>query len=203
MPPTVRDVVVTNLLSGFRFLVEWTLNADQDGVTAYKVFRSPNQDHGYSLVATISSPGFQYIDKVPFTYGAIFYYKVVAINSAGASSDITKAPAVTDETFDDFEEKPFRSTDISADSFIFGETLTTNVLNNSNVTFTTAEYFRAGTLRVYIDGYRLQPLIQYTEGVDQKSFTLAATVTQNITNLGSGIWPPTASDIMFVDYIAL
>lgn len=202
VPLTVRDVTVTNLLSGFRFLVEWTLNAEQDGVTVYKVFRSPNQDHGYNLVATIQSPGFQFVDKVPFTYGAIFYYKVIAISTTGAMSDLTRAPAVTDETFDDFEERPFRSTDIGAGSFIFGE-IPGGALNNSNLNFTTSKYFRAGTLQVYVDGLRLQPLVAYTEGLNQNSFTLAAIVPLIQLPLISDQWPPNITDYMMVDYIAL
>ena len=210
MPSTVSGVQVTNLLSGFRFLVEWDLNNGGEVVTAYKVFRSPNQGHGYSLVATITSPGFQYVDKVPFTYGAVFYYKVIAINASGIMGDITQAEAVTDETFDDFDEKPFRSVAIGPDSFVFNE-IPGGPLDNTNFTFTTAQYFRAGTLQVYIDGMRVQPTKVYTEGADQKSFTLVATAPTPgsvnpilaISN-SSGLWPPSApNDFIMVDYLAL
>lgn len=187
-PTTVRNVVVTNLLSGFRFLVEWTLNSDSEGVTAYKVFRSPNQDAGFSLIQTVQSPGTQFIDKVPFTYGAVFYYKVVAVSASGMSSDITLAPAVTDITFDEFEEKPFRSTDVRFDSFIVGET-PIGLLNGSNVLYTTSNYFRTSTLAVYYDGLRLARNVGFTEGADQKSFTMTAA--------------PVSGHLLRTDYISL
>src|ERR1035437_3378700 len=169
MPNVVTHVEVTNLLGGFRFLIEWSLNTDT--VTAYKVYRSPNQDQGFNLIATVVDPGNQYIDKGPFTYGATFYYKVVAVNASGLSGDLAQAEAVTDMTFDDFEEKPFRSTEINVSSFVFDET-PGGARDNINSNYTTSRYFRSGTLAVYFDGVRLPKPDYCVEGPDQKSFSI-------------------------------
>ena len=186
MPNVVTHVEVTNLLGGFRFLIEWSLNTDT--VTAYKVYRSPNQDQGFNLIATVVDPGNQYIDKVPFTYGATFYYKVVATNASGSQGDLTQAEAVTDMTFDDFEEKPFRSTEISVNSFVI-DGIPAGLINSANTSYTAAVYYRANTLSVYYDGVRLVRNVGFTEGADQKSFTVASA--------------PTTAHLLRIDYIAL
>jgi hypothetical protein len=171
MPSPVRDVHVENLLSGRRFLIDWVLNDDVEGVTVYKIYRSSNQFSDFQLLTTINAPTSQYIDKVPFTFGIIFYYKVVAVNSSGLSSDFTLAEPVSDVTFDQFEEAPFQATTVAFTSFVYNET-PGGLLNNSNLIYQTAYLYRLGTTQLFKNGSLLKPTIDYAENNDQQSITM-------------------------------
>lgn len=170
MPSSVRDVHVENLLAGRRFLIDWTLNDDSEGVSIYRIYRSSNANGDFQLLTTITAPTSQFVDKVPFTFGIIFYYKVVAVNSSGLASDISLASPVSDVTFDQFEEKPFRATTVTFDSFVYNET-PGGLLNNSNLVYQTAYLYRLGTIQFFKNGLLLKPTVDYTENNDQQSIT--------------------------------
>jgi len=175
MPSIVRHPVVTNLLAGRRILVEWELNDAAEGVTIYQVWRSNLEYESYAKIADIISPYKQYVDKVPYTFGLNFFYKVVAVDASGMSSDISQTPPVSDTTFDGFEEKPFRATTVTFDSFVMGE-IPSGAIDGSNHAFTTASLFRYNTTQVVLNvGSTSHLLIRgtdYTEGTNQATLTV-------------------------------
>lgn len=171
IPAVVTGIQVTNLLSGRRFLVEWNPNLNTDSVTQYNIYRSTTElNEGFSLIGTVVAPTIQFIDQVPFTFGAIFYYKVTAVNNSGYSSDITETRPVSDATFDDFEEKPFRSIVTVP---VVGE-VPAGAIDGNNKAFKFANLYKLGTTAIYINGLRQQNTVDYTENPDQQSFTFIA-----------------------------
>jgi triacylglycerol esterase/lipase EstA (alpha/beta hydrolase family) len=183
-PTPVFGVSVENLLAGRRFLIEWDLNPLNQGITQYTVWRSTQEYQGFEKIATLNSPTYQFIDKVPYTFGVIFFYKVLAVNAAGVSSNITQSNAVSDQTFDDFEEKPFRATTLQFDALVTNET-PGGTVDGVNKTFTTANLFRFDSLQVYLNGINRinansnASVVDYTEGANQMSFTFSNAPAQN------------------------
>lgn len=171
MPSPVRDVTVTNLLAGRRMLVEWTLNSQTEVVTVYEVYRSTTEYQGFEKIGEVQSPTYQFMDKVPYTFGIVFFYKVLAKDNTGLRSDISESNAVQDSTFDDFEERPFRATTVSFGSMITGE-VPAGAVNGTNQTFTTANLFRFNTVQVLINGLASLRNSSFTEGTDQRTITL-------------------------------
>lgn len=175
IPTPVFGVSVENLLAGRRMLIEWDLNPLAQGITQYTVWRSTQEYQGFERIATLNSPTYQFIDKVPYTFGVIFFYKVLAINASGVSSELKQSNAVSDQTFDDFEEKPFRATTLQFDALVTGET-PGGIVDGINKTFTTANLFRFGSLQVFINGVNRinadsnATVVDFTESTDQKSF---------------------------------
>lgn len=186
MPSIVRDIGVENLLSGRRLLITWALNLNTEGVSAYEIWRAPTVSLGFEKIGEVNSPINQYVDKVPFTFGVNYYYKVLARDGSGLKSSLDDTSAVTDSTFDSFEEVPFRSTSVTFDSFINGET-PTGVVNSSNTIFQTLNLYRYNTVRVYINGLRKKKTTDFTENVNQRTLTFVVA--------------PTSGAVILVDYL--
>ena len=176
MPSLVQGVTVENLLAGRRFLIEWDLNMPSEGVTVYEVHRSTCEDKGFLKLVDIISPHTQFVDKVPFTFGVIFFYKVLAVDASGLKSDITDSSAISDQTFDQFEEKPFRATTVSFDSFVSQE-VPTGAIDAINTTYTTASLYRFNSTEVFVNGIALVRGTGFTESNDQLTLTLTAAPT--------------------------
>lgn len=174
LPGVVRSVEVTNLLAGYRMLIEWALNEVTDGVTIYEIWRSSNQFQAFEKVAEVPSPMHQYIDTVPFTSGIVFYYKVIAKSATGLRSDFDKSEARSDSTFDSFEESPFRATVVTFDNFRIGEvpTLTVTIPPAVANTYTLMEYYRFNTVEVFVNGVALVRGVGFVENSDQLTITL-------------------------------
>lgn len=168
MPSVVREVAVENLLSGRRMLIEWTANSSSESVTAYEIWRSTMEYQGFEKIAEVVSPTVQYIDKVPYTFGIVFYYKILARDATGLRSDITQSNPVSDITFDDFEERPFRATNLSYGAYVSNE-IPVGAIDGVNKTFTVANLFRFGSVQVHVNGLLTAA---FTEGTNQTSFTL-------------------------------
>lgn len=188
MPSAVRDVRVENLLSGRRMLVEWSPNPSLENVTIYEVWRSSMEYQGFTKIAEIYSPTYQYIDKVPYTFGVVYFYKVLARDVSGLLSDLDATNAVQDSTFDNFEERPFRATMVTYDSFVKGE-VPAGVKNSVNVTFTTAALYRFNTVEVFVNGLALVRGTGFSENTNQQTITLT-------------VAPAPASSVL-VNYIAV
>ncbi len=176
MPSIVKGVSVENLLAGRRFLVEWDLNLPSEVVTTYEVQRSTCENKDFVKIADVVAPNTQFVDKVPFTFGVIFFYKVLAVDGTGLKSDIIDSSPVSDQTFDQFEEKPFRATTVAFDSFVVGE-VPTGAINGVNTTYTTASLFRFNTVEVRINGVALVRGTGFTESNDQLTLILTAAPT--------------------------
>ena len=171
MPSIVRDVEVTNLLSGRRMLIEWTLNSSAESVTAYEIWRSTTEYQGFSKVAEVPAPMYQYVDKIPYTFGIVFFYKVLARNASGILSDMSQSNAVQDSTFDDFEERPFRATMVTFDNFITGE-VPVGLTDGANFVFNTSNLFRFNSVQIYVNGIAQVRDNDFAEGTDQRTITL-------------------------------
>jgi len=188
MPSVVSNVSVENLLAGRRFLIEWDLNSPEEVVTVYEIWRSTQEYQGFEKVGQVASPTYQFIDKVPYTFGVIFFYKVLAVDNTGYKSNIQQSNAVSDQTFDDFEEKPFRATTLQYDALVVSE-VPGGLVNGTNTVFTTANLFRFGSLQVFIDGVNRLPTTDFNENPDQMSFTFTA--------------PPAANSNIVINYLKL
>lgn len=184
MPSPVRSIEVENLMSGRRFLIQWALNSITESITTYEIWRSTTEYQGFQKIASVPSPMTQYIDKVPFTFGIVYFYKVIARDNTGLGSDLHQTPAVQDSTFDDFEEAPFRSTSVAFSNFVIGEipVLTVNVSSPPPAnTYTLANFFRFNTVQIFVNGLSLIRNTDFTENVDQQTVTLMHPVVGTIS----------------------
>jgi len=185
-PSVVRDVNVENLMSGRRFLIEWVLNEITEGVTTYEIWRSTTESGSdYVHIGSVQAPTVQFIDKVPFTYGVTFFYKVIAVNAGGARGDISAITGTADVTFDNFDEEPFRATNLTFDSFVRNET-PLGIIDGINYTFQTQFLYRSNSLEIYVNGVHRLPTDFQTNN-DQKTFTF--------------IFPPAPGSIVNVNYL--
>jgi len=178
MPSIVRGISVENLLSGRRFLIQWDLNPGAEGVTVYKIYRSTTETSGYTQVGQINSPSNQFIDVVPFTFGVVFFYKVIPINSGGVAGLMQDAEPVSDMTFDSFEERPFRVSSVNFNTFAIGE-IPSGFVNGINNTFITSSLYRTGSVALYINGLRKTPTIDFQENVNLNTITTTAAPATN------------------------
>ena len=171
MPSVVRDIHVDNLLSGRRFLIEWAPNSVSESVTTYEIHRSVTETTGYEKLGEVGPSTNQFIDKVPYTFGVTFFYKVLARDGTGLRSDINATSGVQDMTFDSFEEAPFRATTVTFDSIIKGE-VPSGAKDGVNTTFTTASLYRFNSVEVFVSGLALERGVGFTENNDQTTVTL-------------------------------
>lgn len=169
-------------------LVEWTPNLTSEGVTAYEVWRSTQEYQGFEKIAEVAAPTYQFIDKIPYTFGVVFFYKVLARDASGYFSNISQSNAVSDVTFDSFEEHPFRSTNLSFDAFVVSET-PSGLINGVNKTFTVLNLFRFDTLQVFVNGINRLRTTDFAEDATQNSFTF--------------ISAPVAGSTVVVNYVKL
>lgn len=149
-PQTVSNIQVVSLLSQRRFLIQWADNPETD-IASYSIFRSENQFDGYTKVGSVGLPSTQFVDTVPFTFGVNYFWKVTAVNDSSQESDLSSTEAVSDITIGQFDEEPFKQVTVQKADLVFSET-PSGLLNGSNVTYTTAFPFRAGTLQLLKNG---------------------------------------------------
>jgi len=194
IPSVVRGVRCFNLLSNRRFLIEWSLNDPVESITTYYIYRSTTEsgDRGnngaYVKIGQINSPTTQFIDIVDFTYGVVYYYKVLAVSSSGLVGNISEALPVSDMTFDSFEEEPFRVATITTDSFVTGERVT-GTINSINNTFTLSSFFRLGSTAIHLNGIRQALGPDYVEQNDQRTIIF--------------VIPPGTGSIIIADYLKI
>lgn len=185
-PDTVKVIHVTNLLAERGFLITWSTNLEPN-VVNYKVYRgsSPTDNGEFKLIATTPANVTSYVDRVPFTFGITWYYKVTALDNGNNESSLELTTPVQDMTYHSFEEQPFPTT-VSANDFVNDET-PTGVVNGVNTLFTTAFPYKKNTVEVYLNGVRMHKTLDFTEGP----------LAQQITFLD----PPDLGGILRVQYL--
>lgn len=169
-PSLVTNTQVISLLSKRRFLVSWNENPELN-IVSYNVYRSENQFDGFTLVGSVGLPSVQLVDTVPFTFGVNYFWKVQAVNSLAQTSDLVSTEAVSDISIGQFDEEPFKQTQVQSADFVINE-IPGGLLNNSNLVYTTAQIFRAGTLQVFLNGVLQAPTVNYNENLNQQGFTM-------------------------------
>lgn len=169
-PETVKVIKVYNLLVDRGYLITWSPSLETD-VSSYKVLRShsPTDSSGFEVVATVQKPSTSYIDKVTFSFGITWYWKVVAVDAAGNESDLALTTPVHEQTFHSFEEQPF-PTSVSTQDFVKDE-IPTGAIDTVNVLFTTAFPYRKNSLIVYLNGVRLIRTLDFVEGPGSQQIT--------------------------------
>ena len=169
-PDTVKVIRVFNLLAERGFLITWQPNQEIN-IVEYNVYRSssPTDDSEFQKIATVPVPITSHLDRVPFTFGLVFYYKVTAVDDGGNESSLTLVSPAHENTFHSFEEQPFPQNVLQGD-FIIDE-IPVGAIDDINVLYTTAKPFRPGTLEVYLNGIRMRKGIDYNEGPLSQQFT--------------------------------
>lgn len=184
-PSLVTNTQVVNLLSRRRYLVSWNMNPELD-ILSYNIFRSENQFDGFTSVGSVGTPSVQFVDTVPFTFGVNYFWKVQAVNSTSQTSDLVSTEAVSDITIGQFDEEPFKQTQVQSADFVINE-VPAGVINGINTAYATAFIFRAGTLQVFLNGVLQTPGVHYTEDTDQLGFTMITPI-------------PVGTDTLLVNY---
>ncbi len=162
-PDTVKVIRVFNLLAERGFLITWQPNQETN-IAQYRVYRSssPTDLSEFEVIATVPVPITSHLDRVPFTFGLVFYYKVTAIDDGGNESSLEQVSPAHENTFHSFEEQPFVQ-NVKQDDFIIDE-VPSGLIDDVNVLYTTAKPFRKNTVEVHSNGIRLRPTIDYNEG---------------------------------------
>jgi hypothetical protein len=162
-PNPVRAIRVYNLLAERGYIITWQPNQETN-IASYKVYRSesPTDTANFKLLATVPVTQLQHTDKVPFTFGIVFYYVVAAVDDGGNESSISQTTPAHENTFHSFEEQPFVTT-VSATDFVHDEE-PVGVVDTVNVLFTTLFPYRPGTVELYLNGVKLIPIEDFNEG---------------------------------------
>ena len=170
-PDTVKVIRVFNLLAERGFLITWQPNQETN-ITKYKVYRSssPTDLSEFETIAEIPVPITSHLDRVPFTFGLVFYYKVTAIDDGGNESSLELVSPSHENTFHSFEEQPFVQ-NVKQDDFIVDE-VPSGTIDNINVLYTTAKPYRKKSVVVHLNGIRLRPNIDYVEGPLSQQITM-------------------------------
>jgi len=170
-PDTVKVIRVFNLLAERGFLITWQPNQETN-IAQYRVYRSssPTDLSEFEVIATVPAQITSHLDRVPFTFGLVFYYKVTALDDGGNESSLELVSPAHENTFHSFEEQPFVQ-NVKQDDFIIDE-VPYGLIDDINVLYTTAKPFRKDTLEVHLNGIRLRPTIDYNEGPLSQQLTM-------------------------------
>ena len=162
-PDTVKIIRVYNLIAERGYMISWQPNLETN-IESYKVYRSesPTDTANFKLLATVPLERLTYTDKVPYTFGIVWYYVVTAVDDGGNESSISKTTPAHENTFHSFEEQPFPST-ISATDFVKDEEPLGDV-DSINMLFTTLFPYHKGTVEVFLNGVKLLPIVDFAEG---------------------------------------
>jgi hypothetical protein len=185
-PDTVKAIHVTNLLVERGFLIQWLPNLETN-IVNYRVYRSssPTDDSGFLLIGTTPANVTSWIDKVPFTFGIVWYYKITALDNGNNESAITLTSPVQDNTYHTFEEQPFPTTVNLAD-YVTDE-IPAGLINGINMLFTASFPYKKHTLEVYLGGAKQIRGLDFNEGPLSQQFTM--------------LDAPDLGDYLYVSYI--
>lgn len=186
-PQTVGNIQVISLLNKRRFLVSWNQNPEID-ILSYNIFRSENEFDGFAKVGSVGLPSVQFVDTVPFTFGINYYWKVTAVNSTSQESDLSSTESISDITIGQFDEEPFRQTEVQKADFVFNEE-PSGLKNGTNLVYATASAFRTGTLQVFLNGLLQDPDVDYVENGSQTGFSFILPLV------------PISTDTLLVNYL--
>jgi hypothetical protein len=191
-PAVIHTLDVQNLLADRGFLLSWAPGLETN-LVGYNVYRSPSptDNSSYELLSA-SKPSCpittrNWIDKVPYSFGITFYYKVTAMDDQGNESSLFLTTPCHDNSFHSFDEQPFFQ-QVQLNTPVIDEAVV-GTPNNILVTFSTAAAYKAGTLAVYLNGARQIRGDDFNEGPTQTQFTFTD--------------PPDAGGTIRVDYIRL
>lgn len=169
-PDTVKVIRVYNLLAERGYLISWQPNQETN-IANYKIYRSesPTDAENFKLLGSVNNQVTSYIDKVPFTFGIVWYYVVTAVDDGGNESSISRTTPSHENTYHSFEEQPFPNT-VSASDFVKDEK-PTGLVDALNALYTTKYPFRLGTVEVFLNGVKLIPVVDFNEGPSSQQIT--------------------------------
>lgn len=162
-PDTVKVIRVFNLLAERGYLITWQPNQETN-IVSYNVYRSesPTDITNFQKLGTTSTPVLSWLDKVPFTFGIVFYYLVTAVDDGGNESSLELTTPSHENTYHSFEEQPFPNT-ISSSDFVTDET-PAGAIDTVNTIFTTLVPYKKGSVEVYLNGIKQIPVVHFNEG---------------------------------------
>lgn len=191
-PAVIHTLDVQNLLADRGFLLSWKPGLETD-LVGYNVYRSPSptDNSSYELLSA-SKPStpvnvYSWIDKVPYSFGITFYYKVTAMDSEGNESSLFLTTPMQDNSFHSFDEQPFFQ-QVQLNTLVIDEAVV-GTPNGVLLIFSTASSYKNGTLAVYLNGVRQIRGVDFNEGPTQQQFTF--------------VIPPVTGGVIRVDYTRL
>lgn len=169
-PDTVKAIRVFNLLAERGYLITWQPNQEIN-MFKYRVYRSesPTDFTNFQSLGEVLVPVTSFVDRVPFTFGIVFYYIVTAIDDGGNESSLVLTTPAQENSYHSFEEQPFFNTIVSSD-FITDE-VPTGAVDTVNTLFVTAFPYRKGSVEIYLNGVKLLPTIDFNEGPQSQQIT--------------------------------
>lgn len=172
-PDTVKAIHVFDLVAERGFLIKWKPNLETN-IDGYNVYRSssPTDSAEFNkLNSTLVPANVQsYIDRIPYTFGVVWYYKVTAVDDGGNESSLDLTTPVHDNTFHSFEEQPF-PINVQAGDFVHNE-VPQGDIDGVNVLYTTQFPYRPNSVEIFQDGVKLRATIDYDEGPLSQQITL-------------------------------
>jgi hypothetical protein len=162
-PDTVKAIRVFNLLAERGYLITWQPNQETN-IANYRVYRSesPTDIVNFQKIGETATPVLSVLDRVPFTFGIVFYYSVTAVDDGGNESSLLLTTPVHENTYHSFEEQPFPNS-ISPLDFVTDET-PIGVIDTVNTLFITLAPYRKGSVEVYLNGVKMLPGVHFNEG---------------------------------------
>lgn len=191
-PAVIHTLDVQNLLADRGFLLSWKPGLETN-LVGYNVYRSPSPTDNNSFeLLTPAKPSRpvnvqSFIDKVPYSFGITFYYKVTAMDDAGNESSLFLTTPMQDNSFHSFDEQPFFQ-QVQLNIQVIDEAVV-GTPNGVLLVFSTAAAYKSGTLAVYLNGVRQIRGVDFNEGPTQTQFTF--------------VIPPVTGGTLRVDYTRL
>lgn len=172
-PNPVEAIRVYNLLTERGYLITWG-PSQETNIDHYNVYRgeSPTDITNFQVLSQVPKPVTSYLDRVPFTFGIVFYYLVTAVDDGGNESSLAFTTPAQENTYHSFEEQPFFNTIVSSD-FITDE-IPTGSIDGVNALFTTLFPYRKNSVEVYLNGVKLFPINDFTEGPLSQQLTFVS-----------------------------
>ena len=90
----VLIIILTNVLNAqtTKWRVIWEANPDSENVDYYTIYKGTNESfNSMDSVARINHPNTEFIDSLGLNLGQMYYYRVVAVNDTGVSSNPSDA----------------------------------------------------------------------------------------------------------------
>lgn len=180
-PDTVKGIHVFNMIAERGFLIKWSYGLENN-ISSYNIYRSPSPtDVGeFKLLASVPGSVNTYLDRVPFTFGIVFYYVVTSVDDGGNEGSLRLTTPINDNSFHSFEEQPFvTSTLVTVSDFVNDET-PGGLVDGINMAFNTLFAYKPTSLEVYLNGVKQTRTVDYTEGANTLFTMLAAPQTGDI-----------------------
>lgn len=176
MPSIVGGVKVVSQLHDNKYRIVWN---SYPGISYYNIYRAGDPYNTFTKIISVATAT-QYFDELPADWSSKnVFYKVTAVDSVGAESDLTSTPAITDTDVNSYMYVP-KELNIKQYNYNNQVEWLYNIvpfgtINGTNNVFYFNYNYKSGSLDVFKNRKKLNAS-EFVE-VSSNSFSLTTTPT--------------------------